>query len=147
MTSARAFLDAWEARGVAFRVSGGLVRWRPRAALPDAALAQLRALKPELLALLGERLASEALDRYHERQAIAEVDGGLDPRRAEALARAELLEILPFDPEELGILQPERWQAADLARVAQLKAMSGGQVVHLPGEPEALADSRPIRRA
>lgn len=146
MTSARAFLDEWEAAGVAFRVADGLVRWRPKAALPASAVAQLRALKPELLGLLAERQAAETLDRSQERQAIAEVEGGLEPGRAEALARAELLHLLGFDAEELGNLQVDRWPAADLARLGQLKAMTGGRLVAMPVEPEALADSRPIRR-
>lgn len=146
MTSALRFLATWEAQGLAFRVSDGQVRWRPKAALPDGALAQLRALKPELLGLLAERQAVEALDRYEERLAIAEADGGLEPEGAEALARGELLEGLTLDADELGILQRDPWQAADLVKLGQLRAMTGGRVVPLPVEVEREADSKPVRR-
>ncbi len=146
MTPALHFLDTWEAQGLAFRVSDGQVRWKPKAGLPDDALAQLRALKPELLGLLAERQAVEALDRYEERRAITEMDGGLEPLDAEALARGELLEGLALDADELGILQRDPWRAADLVKLAQLRAMTGGRVVPLPVEVEREADSKPIRR-
>lgn len=129
---------------MAFRVEEGLVRWWPKAGLHEAAQAQLRTLKPELLGLLAERQAEAALDRYEERAAIAEYEGGLLRGDAEALARGELLADLGLDDDELGILQRDPWRAADLVRLAQLKAMTGGRVVSLAGEGERLSSSEPL---
>lgn len=99
MTSARVFLDTWEAQGVAFQVSVGLVRWKPKAALPEEAVAQLQAHKSELLVLLAERQRQAAIDLYEERAAIAEFDGGLSREEAEALAREEVRRVSGVESE------------------------------------------------
>ena len=93
MSAAHALLAELRARGVALRVVGDGIRFRPKAAVTPELLTRMAACKEELLALIGQ---------LEERAAIIEYDGGFT--RAEAERRAKLFPELTEirDPEASG---------------------------------------------
>ncbi len=72
--TAPTLLDRLHRRGVRFRIDGDRLRWlAPVGVVNEADLTALREHKADVLAILRE----DELDRFEERAAIMEFDGGL----------------------------------------------------------------------
>lgn len=82
MIEARSVLADLRARGVSLRAVGDRLRFRPSAAVSAELRERIVANKPDLLALL---------ERFEERAAIMEYDGGLPREEAERRAWESVL--------------------------------------------------------
>jgi len=80
--AARALLAELRDRGVALRVVGDRLRYRPEAAVTPELRDQMAACKSDLIALL---------ERFEERAAIREYEAGFTRAEAERLALDDVL--------------------------------------------------------
>lgn len=82
MSEARSLVADLHARGVAMRVVGDRLRYRPMSAVPPELRARMAACKDDLLDLV---------ELFEERAAIRELDGGFSRAEAERLALEDVL--------------------------------------------------------
>jgi len=82
VSEARSLVADLHARGVAIRMVGDRLRYRPMSAVPPELRARMAACKDDLLDLV---------QHFEERAAIREFDGGLSRAEAEQLAWEDVL--------------------------------------------------------
>ena len=100
--TAHATMARLKVAGVALRIDGGNLRCAPADKLTPELLADIRANKPELMALLSGQAEQKIdlpitpylqpdLDAFEERAAVVQYDGGVTRTEAEAAAAREMV--------------------------------------------------------